>query len=33
LGVCGSIVGWDTMLKAGNLWVRVPMRWIFFQFT
>jgi hypothetical protein len=28
-GVCGSIVGWGTMLQAGRLWDRILMRWTF----
>jgi hypothetical protein len=27
----GSVVGWGTMLLARRSWVRVPMRWIFFN--
>jgi hypothetical protein len=27
------ILGWGTMLQAGRSRVRIPMRWIFFQFT
>jgi hypothetical protein len=27
----GSVDGWDTMLQAGRSWVRIPMRWIFFN--
>jgi hypothetical protein len=29
--VRGSVVGWGTMLQAGRSRVRVPMRWIFFN--
>jgi hypothetical protein len=28
-GARGSVVGWGTMLQAGRLRVRVPMRWIY----
>jgi hypothetical protein len=31
VGARGSVVGWDTMLQAGRSRVRVPMRWIFFN--
>jgi hypothetical protein len=31
LGACGSVVGWGTMLQAGRLQDRAPMRWIFFN--
>jgi hypothetical protein len=27
----GSVVGWDSMLQVGRSWVRVPMKWIFFD--
>jgi hypothetical protein len=30
--ICGSVVGWGTMLQAGRSRVRVPMRWIFLSF-
>jgi hypothetical protein len=30
-GACGSVVGWGTMLQTRRSWVRVPMRWIFFN--
>jgi hypothetical protein len=30
-GTRGSVVGWGTMLQAGRSRVRVPMRWIFFN--
>jgi hypothetical protein len=33
IGARGSVVGWGTMLQAGKSQDRVPMRWIFFQFT
>jgi hypothetical protein len=29
----GGVVGWGTMLQAGRSRVRIPIRWIFFQFT
>jgi hypothetical protein len=31
LGARGSVVGWGTMLQTGRSRVRVPMRWIFFN--
>jgi hypothetical protein len=30
--VCGSVVGWGTMLQAGRSRVQVPMRWNFSSF-
>jgi hypothetical protein len=30
-GALGSVVVWGTTLQAGRLWVRFPMRWIFFN--
>jgi hypothetical protein len=30
-GAHGSVVGSGTMLQAGRLWDRAPMRWIFFN--
>jgi hypothetical protein len=32
-GASGSVVGWGTMLQAGRSRVRVPMRWIFFNWS
>jgi hypothetical protein len=31
MGAHGSVVGWGTMLQAGRSRVRIPMRWIFFN--
>jgi hypothetical protein len=31
IGARGSVVGWGTMLQAGRSRIRVPMRWIFFN--